>query len=92
MMVFNCGDAPKLPDEWKSDVLRALDDDTDCLICRFIRGDRTKAAMMAVIRQLDNDLADEREHTQKLLSAVLEELNRQSFSAASLARKLKGSN
>ena len=41
---------------WRSSTLNCLDDDPDCKVCRFLRGDRETDVLLEVIRILDETL------------------------------------
>ena len=52
---------------YESSVLLCYDSPDHCQICRFIDGDRSETAMMAVIKQLDSKLSK----TERAVSALV---------------------
>jgi len=61
---------------WKSSVLRCYAEPDHCLICKFIDGDRSEEAMMAVIRRLDTDLDREEQECRKMTDALVAAVTR----------------
>lgn len=57
---------------YKSSVLKCYDDeDEDCPICNFIRGDRDQDTLVGVIELLDKTLAEEEDQSRLLQEIVI---------------------
>ena len=57
---------------YKSSVLLCHNDDCLCPICRFLSGDHSEEILLAVIKILDEKMAEEEIHIRRYLKALLE--------------------